>query len=292
MARMRLVQGRRSPCLWLLIARITTAAVVYDACEGDESADHLRLSRLRLSPDPVMPSEQLCVHFDAAPDVPLGRGSRVRLEIDEAGILGELGGADYDLCNSARISCPGNEFASKNMSGVICDDIPLAAMILGAHRVHFTLKVSDESGAPVGCVSGSAPIADAISIDADVEAFADAAAHQPLRRALMSTEDARSGAAAEPEHARAAAVRRKLQEAYDASPEWADAFARWRAAHGRRYLQGEGPEQEAQAVLAEAHAFAQFRENVLALHRAGRSLSVDSRSDKTPDARRTLSHFG
>ena len=45
------------------------------------------------------------------------------------------------------------------------------------------------------------------------------------------------------------------------------------------------------SLLAEARGFMQFRQNVLAAHRAGRSVSVDERSDKTADHRRTLGHF-
>ena len=144
----------------------------------------------------------------------------------------------------------------------------------------------------MGCVRGEAAIADAIGIDADVESMVDAAAHQPLRQALVTFGD-EAGRGVVTTDGKVESVRQLLREAYEASPEWAELFARWRHAHGRRYLQPTGgASDEAHALLAEARGFAFFRENVLGAHRAGRSPSLDARSDKSPDARRTLGHFG
>ena len=260
-----------------------SAAVKLEPCAADE-AQHLDLSRLTLWPDSVLPGEQLCATFDAKPDVPVRRGSRVRVEMP-----GALGGvvSEYDLCGTRGVKCPGD---AANVSGTICDQIPLTAMLLAGSRVDFTIRATDESGAPLACWKGAVAVADGISIDADVESMADDAAHHPLRRALMTAEDARSGGGAWVDDARTKGIRRLLKEAYEASPDWAEAFTRWRDLHGRRNLQ-HAPESLA-ALIAEANSFVRFRENTLSAHRSGRGLSIDARSDQAPDARRTLGHFG
>ena len=116
-----------------------SAAVKLEPCAAD-AAEHLQLSRLTLWPDSVLPGEQLCVAFDAKPDVPVRRGSRVRVEMP-----GALGGevAEYDLCGTRGVKCPGD---AGNVSGTICDQIPLVAMLLAGSRVDFTIRATDESG--------------------------------------------------------------------------------------------------------------------------------------------------
>ena len=274
--------------LWLAAAfsTLAVAEVELSACSED-APDHLHITRLRLAPDRVLPGDRLCVHFDAAPTAPLRHGARVRVELP--GVI--TGGADYELCTAGRVDCP----SAGNVSATICDTVPLAAMLLGGKGVPFALRASDEAGAPTSCVRGVAPVADAVNLDIDVESMADASAHHPLRKAIVTAEGARSGlaggkAAAE---ARVERVRKLLREAYEASPDWAEAFARWREQHGRRYLRegAHDPAHESQAVLAEAKGFDQFRQNVMSAHRQGRGLSIDERADQNPDARRTLGHF-
>ena len=84
----------------------------------------------------------------------------------------------------------------------------------------------------------------------------------------------------------------RLRAAYEASPEWAEAFHAWRRSHGKAYGRRlDDGDVEAQGLLAEARAFATFRKNVLSSHHADRKLSLDERSDMEPEQRRTLSHF-
>ena len=167
-----------------------------------------------------------------------------------------------------------------------CERIPLAAMLLAGQRVPFKLTVHlHPLGTPVMCARAFAPVADAIALDADVESVADTNAHHPLRRALM---DARSASPSTSDGVDA--VRSLLEEAYSASPDWADTFELWKVTHGKTYgapaeqVPQQSEAEEAAAVLAEARAFAQFRENVLTAHRAGAASA--STSARTRRARR------
>ena len=260
---------------------VLAADLQLEPCVGsDETKDHLHFARLSLLPERVLPGERLCVQFEAAPDKAIRRGMRLRLDIP--GVQDNAG--EYELCSAVGIACP----SVGNVSGTICDSVPLAAMLLAGKQVPFALRAVDEAGAPMACVRSMAMLAATAAIDADVEAHVDAAVHRPLRRALFTVEDARSGTATVAEHAEG--IRRLLLEAYEAAPEWADAYARWRAAHGkqRRLDQSDQPPED---VLAEARGFSQFRQNVLATVRSGRSLALDERSDMRQDHIRTLGHF-
>ena len=258
----------------------TLGSASFELCDAGV-VDHIRMRRLGI--DRVVPGKFICIRFEATPNVTLRRGVRVLVEVPK------VFEAEYDLCHAAALHCPTPTLA--NVSGTICETVPLAAIMLAGQQVPFTLQVLDEAGAPLSCIRGAAAVADGVAIDVEVESLADEAAHHPLRRALHEVADARTGAVVDATEDRASGIRRLLRDAYEASPEWADAFARWRSTHRRRELQ-QGASDDAQAVLAEARSFAQFRENVLSAHRSGRSLSVDERLDMRPDARRTLGHFG
>ena len=256
------------PLLLVLASRVASLA----PC--DDEPDHLRLSTFDLSPSQIVPGSELCVHFQAKPDVAV---RQLQIRIDLPNIVARA--AEYsDLCRVSGMAC-----SAGNVSGTVCEPVPLAAMLLGGQRVAFTLRATDEAGAPFACVQGEAAVADAVAIDADIESMADAQVHHPLRRAITTAE----GSTLEE---RAHGVRRLLQEAYEASPDWAEAFARWKQTHGR-YLRAHDQDETPAAVVAEAKGFAQFRENVLSAVRSGRSISVDATYDQTPDHRRTLAHF-
>ena len=270
----------------MLATVLALASCELAPCDAN-AADHLKVGMVVVPR--IVPNAKLCVYFEAAPDVQLRQGARVRVEVPKA----LEPGVEYELCHAAGVTCPTRP--GTNVSGTICDSVPLSAMLLAGQSVPFTMHVDDESGAPLACMRGEGAVVDTIAVDADVEAMADEAVHNPLRRALHAhaiTIGARGGEAAEAasDESTVSGVLRLLRKAYEASPEWADAFSRWQHQHGRRQQQ-QGQREEVHAILAEAQSFAQFRENVLSAHRLGRALSVDERLDMKPDARRTLGHF-
>lgn len=269
----------------LIFIGAMVAALDFEPCAEDVKA-HLHISHVSLVPERLLPGEKLCVHFEAKSDAPLRRGAHVRIELPSLSVPG----IQYDLCSAAKLDCP----TAGNVSGTVCDAVPLSAMLMADQRVPFVLRAVDEAGAPLACLQSAAIVADAVAVDADVEETIDKEVHYPLRRALLTAEGARSGAVTAEWEEAASGVRKMLSEAYAAAPEWADAYTRWREAHGkapRRHAEQQSPDEEARAVLAEARSFAQFRQNVLTAVRYDRSLKIDSRADMLPDHRRTLEHF-
>ena len=276
-----------------LLLPLAAAFVQYEPCEKSQKLA-LTLTNLQIKPENVVPGERTCMDFNITSEaLPLHKGMALKMKIYDESSHFHDAGIEYDLCDAANTAkCTSGKPGS--VSGTVCERIPLAAMLLAGQRVPFKLTVHlHPLGTPVMCARAFAPVADAIALDADVESVADTNAHHPLRRALM---DARSASPSTSDGVDA--VRSLLEEAYSASPDWADTFELWKVTHGKTYgapaeqVPQQSEAEEAAAVLAEARAFAQFRENVLTAHRAGRSLSLDERSDKTPDARRTLGHFG
>jgi len=143
-----------------------------------------------------------------------------------------------------------------------------------------------------------------VAVDETVEALA-AEARQRLRRALRQVTTSHPTAAdatatvtrasiptavhpvhEPPSSVRQATVAPLLHEVYDAQPDWAEAFSRWKSMHRRDYATDVD-------ARAEAAAFTAFRDNVLSAARTGRPLHRDElgRFDMSADARRSLAHF-
>lgn len=246
---------------------------------NSEVTQKWRLSFLSASPEPIVPGNRLCVKFQMVPEAVLRHGAAVHVSHPS------FGGAPLmvDLCKANGVHCP--TAIGKNVSGSVCKDVPLSAMLLAGQTLKVALSAMDEASAPIGCVHATVEVAERIAADPDVEAAASPAHHR-LRRALN---EARS----QPAATAALTIGTLLRDAYDASPEWAAAFHAWRAAHGKNYHQADDMEEEADArrLLAEASGFAAFRSNVLSAHHNERPVSLDERSDMDAEQRRTLSHF-
>ena len=260
----------RAAALGLLTA--SAVAIDFNGCGGSAIVDHIHARSITLSPEAASPGGQLCASFVLAPSVPVKPGWSLNVK---------LGGADpieYDLCAARGVRCPVPPHTTLKAS--ICDDVPLAAMLHAGENIHVDVTVGDEAGAPVGCLSAAVPVNSTIAVDVDVESHVETVHHR-LRRALGNADSA--DAVSED------SLRTILRDAYDASPQWAAAFDRWRAVHRKQYEhEGTTP---AQALREEAAGFATFRDNLLAGHRAGTSVSLDERSDLRADVRRTLAHF-
>ena len=193
-----------------------------------------------------------------------------------------FGDLDFDVCNDEGrrqrlasvldVPCPVKP--GMNVTGNFCFTVPLSAIVHATERVEVQVTWVDGSASQLACYQAALPIAGDLDIDFHVEATA-AQARLRLRRAL-SEGGAGTGEAV------SAAVRPLLNAAYEAQPEWAEAFSAWRQMHSKEWA----------SPASEAAAYQAFRENVLAVVRAGRPINLDERFDLRADARRTLSHFG
>ena len=281
----------QSKKLLLLLLLPTLAPIVggveYSACDADSNAqttDRLRLRKLQLTPENPQPGSRLCVQFSAMPAVTLREGSTVRASHTAFTL-------EQPLCRAKGISCP--LVAGSNITGTVCDDVPLAAMLLAGQRLPIRLSMIDEAGGPVGCVDAAVFVDETLgSFDPDVEAAASES-HARLRIALNDARSATTSA-----EARADSVRPWLRAAYEASPHWADAYARWRTAHASKPHPGRRQEEvttgetdEPEDLIREAQSFMTFRENVMRAHHAGQAIALDARSDLPSETRRTLAHF-
>ena len=269
----------------LLLALPSQATASFFArCEG--VVDRLGLRHASLTPDEPAAGRPLCARLEASPNVTLGAGSTLRVSHPA------FGRVELSLCDAAGISCPIQAHAP--LRATVCvPPLPLATIVLAGERlVGVAVNVSDERGLDVGCYHVAAvDMSGDAHLDDEIEENVVGPLHHSLRRALLS--HTHGGGVSAQEAAQEAVVASRLREAYEASPDWADAFARWRTVHRKEYVAdvvGGGAGLGA-GVLAEAAAFAAFRENVLSRVRTGKPLSLDERFDLTSSTRRTLSHF-
>lgn len=273
--------------LWVPLLQLA-AAVEFSACAG--SKDHLHLRRLSLNPENPQPGGRACVSFQLDPQTAIRDGTTIRVSYPS---FGKDGSTEYPICQIKGVHCP--TAPKGNVSGMVCGDLPLAAMLHAGERLTLGVSATDESGAPVGCWNAYVFVNVAPAFDVDVEEAATSS-HSRLRAALT---EARGMLASEDE--RAAHVRPLLRHAFESAPHWAEAYEQWRNVHAtaKRSLQattaatGEATTGEAdgESLLARAESFATFRENVMRAHHAGRPVSLDARSDMPADSRRTLAHF-
>lgn len=252
-------------CALLLL--FSTLSAAYRLCSN--STGHVEMVQLRATPLSPVPGRQLCLAYKARLSVPLTVGWSIHVSHK---LFGDL---DFDACQARSgrrlqsvLDTPCPVAPGINVSGSFCFTVPLAAMVHATERVDVTVAWADSAAKPMACYRETLTIAGEVSVDFDVEATASQA-RLSLRRALSEQQGA------------ADAVQPLLHAAYEAQPEWAEAFAAWRRLHRKEWT----------SPTAEAAAYQTFRENVIAVVRAGRPLTLDDRFDMGADARRTLSHF-
>ena len=119
------------------------------------------------------------------------------------------------------------------VAGELCGRLPLPAMVHAGQTIPMTLRAKtgdDEALRMWGCWTLHATVAETISATA-VELAAKAEPHQVLHRVVYGGD----GHVLEDADVASLSVEHRLDEAYEALPEWQAAFESWRRSHGREY---------------------------------------------------------
>lgn len=292
------------PLLTAVLLPLSTA-LTWSRC-AQEGTFEFALTALSATSEPVVPGQRLCIEWTASPTIAL---AGVTLQVEHNFSTG--GFREIGVCDSLRgdRKCPVS--AGQKLFGSVCGELPLSTMVYAGRTLPLTLRTRVNDGESIGCWAAHVQVATTITTDVLLE---PSVPHHELHRVVYSS----ANVAVEEqddvdELGGAAALRAKLNAAYQALPEWAEAFQIWRQTHKREYLRRVEPSAEAAesppdlevaaaaeafseaaveaALREEAKGFLAFRENVLSAVRNGRRLEFDRHTDKRRDARATLQHF-
>ncbi len=249
----------------LLVAAFALGALLdFRPCPDFEGDDLAQLRTLNADAAALDAGGELCLSLSAVPSRwAKAWGLHVRSLVHDAEF--------EDVCALGGAACPAA--ANRTLLARACARNPLETLVLSGDRATLDVTLRfDADGDAAGCYETRLEIGSSLALDEAAEKSA-AEARVPLRRVLMQ------GSAAS--EADVLAVDSLLRQSYASQPEWEAAFRRWRVVHKKQF----------DTPSDEATAFQNFRDNVLAAHRAGRPVQTDAHSHLHPDARRTISHF-
>ena len=214
----------------LLLAQLLSACVCalkWEKCAGASSASLILHDAS--SAEPLVAGDEACLAFNISSSS--HSFSHVSLTFGFPTISGSAGWIDTSLCESlTSAACPVGP--GRIVAGELCGRLPLPAMVHAGQTIPMTLraKTGDDGSADAGCWTLHATVAETISATA-VELAAKAVPHQVLHRVVYGSD----GHVLEDADGASLSVEHRLDEAYEALPEWQAAFESWRRSHGREY---------------------------------------------------------
>jgi hypothetical protein len=123
----------------------------FDRCPG--VTDHLRISAMDFTPDPVKSDATLRVAVQGTLDEDILGGS-AKLTVSYYGV--PITSVDFDICKQFGITCPRK--AGEQFEGVIMYKVP--TIPLTGVTLDVEIDVSDKAGKPISCLKTQAKVAD------------------------------------------------------------------------------------------------------------------------------------